>query len=102
MLCRLGLIAALLVSGPTTASASLTRSKATRTNPELLRRSTTARPNGEVKPADGEFALTSETEVLLDGKPCAYKNVPAGSSVTRIEVAQDRRTVLRIEFKSPK
>ena len=50
----------------------------------------------------GELSLTTETEVLLDGRGCEYKNVPATAVVVRMELAPDRRTVLKIEFSSRK
>jgi hypothetical protein len=46
--------------------------------------------------------MTPETEVFLDGRPCAYRSVPAGARVLRVEVGPDRKTLLRIEFRSPK
>ena len=100
--CGFLLLAAVLVL-TSTASATVSPPKPTRFDPELVRRATVARSPAETTPrADAEFALTPQTEVLLDGRPCAYKSVPRGAAVTRIEVAEDRRTILRIEFKSPK
>lgn len=53
-------------------------------------------------PAAGEFALTADSEVILDGRPCAYKSVPAGATVLWIEVGPDRKTIRRIEFRTPR
>jgi hypothetical protein len=52
--------------------------------------------------AETPFVITNETEIRLDGRPCLYAEVPAGAAVTAAEVAADRRTVLRIHFRSPK
>jgi hypothetical protein len=49
-----------------------------------------------------EFVLTKETEVLLDGKPCKYEDIPANASILKMEVAADRKTVLRVQFRSGK
>jgi hypothetical protein len=53
----------------------------------------------EVQP---EYVLTQETEILLDGKPCKYEDVPATASIVKMEVAADRKTVLRVRFRSRK
>jgi hypothetical protein len=49
-----------------------------------------------------EFVLTNETEILLNGKPCKYEAVPKHASIVRMEVAEDRRTVLKIHFRTRK
>jgi hypothetical protein len=49
-----------------------------------------------------EFNVTEQTEVTLDGRPCRYKDVPAGASILRIELAPDRTTILRIHFRTRK
>ncbi len=46
-----------------------------------------------------EFVVTEQTEVLLDGQPCRYEDVPARARIVRMEVAPDRKTVLRIHFR---
>jgi hypothetical protein len=46
--------------------------------------------------------ITEETEVLLDGRPCRYQQVPSNATITFVEVGSDRQTVLRIHFRSPK
>jgi hypothetical protein len=52
--------------------------------------------------AETPFVITNETEIRLDSRPCFYAEVPAGAAVTAAEVAADRKTVLRIHFRSPK
>src|SRR5262249_5671678 len=61
-----------------------------------------AQPGATTPPAAGELRLTERTQVLLDGRPCEYKAVPPGAAIVRVEVAEDRCTILRIEFRSPK
>jgi hypothetical protein len=47
-----------------------------------------------------EFVLTSETEILLNGKPCIYEEIPDHASIVRMEVATDKKTVLKIHFRT--
>jgi hypothetical protein len=51
---------------------------------------------------NSEFVLTHRTEVLLDGKPCKYEEVPGHASIERMELAADKKTVVRIQFRSRK
>jgi hypothetical protein len=48
----------------------------------------------------GEFVITDETEVTLDGCACCYKDVPSKVSIKHLEVAADRKTVLKIDFRT--
>jgi hypothetical protein len=52
--------------------------------------------------AAAEFNVTEQTEVTLDGRPCRYKDVPAGASIQLMELAPDRKTILRIHFRARK
>jgi hypothetical protein len=52
--------------------------------------------------SEAEFAVTAQTEILLDGQPCAYADVPASAGILRMEVAVDRKTVLKIHFRTKK
>jgi hypothetical protein len=47
-----------------------------------------------------EFVLTEETEVLLDGEPCKYAAVPGHARIVHLEIAADRKTVLKIHFQT--
>lgn len=47
-----------------------------------------------------QFEMTEETEVLLDGQPCEYADVPDNAIVVRMEVLPDRRTIVRMHFRS--
>jgi hypothetical protein len=49
-----------------------------------------------------EYVLTAQTEVLLNGKPCRYQEVPASARIVRMEVAEDNKTVLKIYFRTGK
>lgn len=59
-------------------------------------------PEKEEVPTPGEVTLTDDTEVILDGRKCEYKDVPATASIAAIALAKDGRTVIRIEFKTGK
>jgi hypothetical protein len=47
----------------------------------------------------GEFIVTERTEVLLNGERCRYEEIPGHASIVRMEVAADRKTVLKIHFR---
>jgi hypothetical protein len=49
---------------------------------------------------ESEFIVTNRTEVLLNGKPCRYEEVPEHAGIVRMEVAADKRTVLKIHFRT--
>jgi hypothetical protein len=51
---------------------------------------------------DTEFLLTDDTEVLLDGQRCSYKDVPGGAIITEVQLAADKKTILKIAFKTKK
>jgi hypothetical protein len=46
-----------------------------------------------------DYVVTEETEVLLDGKPCRYKDVPDNATILRMELGPDNRTVRKIHFR---
>ncbi len=52
------------------------------------------------RPARPEYLLTNETEILLDGKPCRYGDVPANARIIWMEVGVDKKTVLKILFRT--
>lgn len=57
-----------------------------------------------VYPSQGkpEYRITSRTEVLMDGRPCCYTDVPKSASIIRMEVDSDNHTILTIHFHSKK
>jgi hypothetical protein len=60
-----------------------------------------ARPT-RVGSGPAPFVITRETEVRLDGRLCQYEEVPEGAVITAAEVGPDRRTFLRVHFRSAK
>ena len=52
--------------------------------------------------SQSEYVVTERTEILLDGETCKYEQVPAHATITRMEVAADRKTVLKIHFRRRK
>jgi hypothetical protein len=49
---------------------------------------------------ESEFQITSETEVTLNGKKCQYRDVPSGATIVEMDVGADRKTILRIHFRT--
>jgi hypothetical protein len=49
-----------------------------------------------------EYVVTHQTQILLNGKPCKYEEVPPDASIVRMEVAADKKTVLKIHFRTRK
>lgn len=49
--------------------------------------------------APSEFAVTEQTEILLNGKPCRYADIPRQATIQRMELAPDNKTVLKIHFR---
>jgi hypothetical protein len=66
-----------------------------------------ARRQAKPKPAPAKpvepsspFTITDTTEVLLDGKPCPFADIPGHASIILIEVGSDKRTILKIHFRT--
>ncbi len=54
-------------------------------------------------PANDEFHLSTTTEVLLDGRPCRYEEVPDGATILLLETAtNESKDILKIHFQTPK
>ena len=103
---RLTLTLAVWMSLVPLASASVTPTKETR---PLSRASLKARslllPILEQtleRHSSPEYLVTDRTEILLDGKTCKYAEIPAHATITRMEVAADKKTVLKIHFRTRK
>jgi hypothetical protein len=73
----------------------LARALATSVPPALVQQTT-------APAAEPEFNVTNETEILLDGRPCSFKDVPADASILKMEVAADRKTAQKIHFRTRK
>lgn len=52
---------------------------------------------------DDDFRITSNTEVLLDGRPCPYEKIPEGAMIVLLEtVTNESKEISRIHFRSPR
>jgi hypothetical protein len=51
---------------------------------------------------DGKLVISDKTEVVLDGKVCKMEDVPKNAEVIRLEVGTDKKSVLRIHFRTKK
>jgi hypothetical protein len=52
---------------------------------------------------DDDFRITEKTEVLLDGRPCRYEQVPDGAVIVLLEtVSNESKEIARIHFRSPR
>jgi hypothetical protein len=104
---RLTLMLAVWMSLVSVASASLAPRREPRLGLDSVATTLSKRLATPTQPAAAQapptdFVLTHETEVLLDGKPCRYEEVPAHARIVRMEVAADRKTVLKVHFRSGK
>jgi hypothetical protein len=103
---RLLLALIALVSLTAAASASLSPRPAASpfgTNLPPARVSPSAPPAGEQSRNLGtrtSFVVTEQTEIVLNGKPCPYAQVPANARIVHMELAADNQTVLRIIFRT--
>jgi hypothetical protein len=105
---RLILVLAVWMSFVSVVSASLTPRK----EPSLLGKEVHPRlaPNLSVeslqhpvvRETESEFMVTERTEILLNGKPCKYEEVPEHASIVKMEVAADKKTVRKIHFRTRK
>jgi hypothetical protein len=61
-------------------------------------------PTAEPAPPaeNGGLAFSDDTEVLVDGKACTLKEVPRNATIILLQVAGDKRTVLKIHFRTKK
>ena len=105
---RLTVALAIWIGFAAVASASLTAGKKSPALADQILQPQTAKPwdrapnQAAATEAKSEFTVTDQTEIFLDGKPCKYTQVPSHANIVRMEVAADRKTVLRIEFQAGK
>jgi hypothetical protein len=53
--------------------------------------------------ANDEFRITSATEVLLDGRPCRYEQVPNNAVIILLETtSNESKEIARIHFRTPR
>lgn len=58
------------------------------------------KPETRDVPPPAEAEVTDDTEVTLDGKPCALKDVPTTATVVRMVLGKDGKRVTEIDFRS--
>jgi hypothetical protein len=61
-----------------------------------------ARNQATERAAKSEFIVTDQTEIFVNGKACKYVQVPSHARIVDMEVAADKKTVLRIHFRADK
>jgi hypothetical protein len=49
-----------------------------------------------------ELLITEETEIKLDGRACKYQDVPGSAAIILLELASNKKAVLRIHFRTKK
>ena len=49
-----------------------------------------------------EFFVTERTEITVNGKACRYEEVPRDARIVQMELAADKKTVLKIHFRTGK
>ncbi len=52
--------------------------------------------------SEPELVINDRTEVQVDGRACRYQDVPANAAIVFMEVAVDKKTVLKVYFKASK
>jgi hypothetical protein len=105
---RLTLTLATWLSFVSVGSASLTPAKASRPFGSDIPpvRAESGAPHGlgsgSTDGAESTFLVTDRTDVLLNGKPCKYAEVPGHARIVRMELGPDNKTVLRVFFRTGK
>jgi hypothetical protein len=51
---------------------------------------------------DGKLVISDKTEVMLDGNVCKLQDVPKDAEVVHLEVDKDKKSVLKIHFRTSK
>jgi hypothetical protein len=69
------------------------RQKRTPANPPVPVKRIAAEP-------EEEYVITARTEIILDGKECKFDDVPDDAEIILMEVAANRKTILKIHFES--
>jgi hypothetical protein len=51
--------------------------------------------------SNDEFRVTAATEVLLDGRPCRYSEVPRGATIILLELASNEsKEIVKVHFQT--
>jgi hypothetical protein len=66
----------------------------TRDLPAGLPQTASARPQRD------DYQVTEDTAITLDGRPCKYRDVPANATIIKMEVAPDKKTVVKVHFRT--
>ncbi len=103
---RLALTLAVWMSVVSVVEATLSPRSEPRTarvpSPEVARLAAQLLSPAANRGATPEFVLTEQTEILLDGQPCKFEEIPAHARITHLEVAADNKTALKIHFRTRK
>lgn len=71
-----------------------------RNPPSVDRALVQARPSAAAAaPQEEEYQVTEDTEIMLDGRPCRYRDVPANAVIMKMEVSRDH-VALKIHFRT--
>ena len=58
-------------------------------------------PKAEAAPEqDGGLVISDDTELKLDGKLCKYEDIPECAEVILVELAKDKKSVLKLHFRT--
>jgi hypothetical protein len=52
--------------------------------------------------SNDDLVITAATEIQLDGRACKYEDVPKGAEVVLLQIASDKKAILKIHFRSKK
>ena len=69
---------------------------------QVSRRLAEAPPEAPEAGGRSRFVVTEQTEILLNGQPCKYADIPRHATILKMEVAADKKTVLQIHFRTRK
>ena len=101
----MALVASLFVYSTATATLTLRKNPVPELgkqwNEELKLDSRKSEPKAEAQ-TDGGLRMNEKTEIKLDGQACRYEDVPRDAQIIHIEVAGDRKTVLKVHFQRKK
>ena len=82
------------------AAAALSRQEPV--NRPTERRDTVLAAGRDAAPAQGAFSISENTEILLDGNPCKFAEIPAKATIIQMDLTPDKKTIHRIHFRSGK
>jgi hypothetical protein len=94
----MGLVVSVSFLPPATASLSPRSAHATPGSnfPKELLKEASSRERGD------ELVITDQTEIKVDGQASKYEEVPKEADIILLEVAADKKAILRIHFQTKK